>query len=110
MTQPSLFRQRDHDAAQQLTGAFYKALEDGGWHLRRELVHAIPGLTERSARLIASASRGLIIGSAKGYKLTAYATQIEVDHAEAQLRSQAREMLRRVVQIRNCRNRGGRAA
>jgi len=108
--QPSLFRQREQEDAQRLTAAFLTALSDGQWHLRRDLCRQIPGLTERGARLIASESRGRVIGSARGYKLTIHATQAEVDHAEAQLRSQAREMLRRVIAIRKARNAGGRAA
>ncbi len=87
-----------------------EALADGGWHLRRDLCRAITGLTERSARLIAESSRGAVIGSAKGYKLTAHASQIELDHAERALRSQARKMLGRVIQIRKARNQGGVAA
>ena len=109
MIQLSLFY-RDQETAQRLTTAFLSALEDGQWHLRRDLVQAIPGLTERAARLIAEHSRGAVIGSSRGYKLTVAASVEELDHAERQLISQASKMKARAVEIRKARNRGGVAA
>lgn len=100
----------DQDAATRLTGAFMAHLEDGGWHLRRDLCKAIPGLTERAARLIAEHSQGAVIGSSRGYKLTVHATVAELDHAERQLISQAEKMRGRALEIRRARNRSGVAA
>jgi hypothetical protein len=110
MEQPGLFQARDQETAQQLTAAFLGALSDGQWHLRRDLCEAIPGLTERAARLIAEHSHGSVIGSSRGYKLTAAATSEEYEHWERAQKSQARKTLQRVVRTRNCFNRGGRAA
>jgi hypothetical protein len=108
-TQPNLFARRDQEAAQKLTAAFLEALADTRWHLRRDLVKSISGLTERSARIIAEHSHGAVIGSIKGYKLVQYATAEEYQHWENAQRSQARKTLQRVVRTRNCFNRGGRA-
>jgi hypothetical protein len=108
--QPGLFQARDQETAQQLTAAFLDALSDGQWHLRRDLCEAIPGLTERAARLIAEHSHGSVIGSSRGYKLTVHATVAELDHAERQLTSQGHKMIDRAREIRCARNKGGRAA
>ena len=85
--------------------AFFRALEDGRWHLRRDLCREINGLTERQCRLIAEGSQGRVIGSAKGYRLTRFASVDEIDHAERQLVSQANKMKARALEIRICRNR-----
>lgn len=89
-----------------LLAAFFALLADGGWHLRRDLCRAIAGLTERSCRLIAEASGGAVIGSAKGYKLTRAATVDELDHFERAQLSQARKTINRVRLTRIARNRG----
>lgn len=111
MTQPllNLFHQRDTQKAEALEAAVYRQLEDGQWHLRRALCERIPGLNERAIRLIASESRGQIVGSDRGYRLTRFASVEEIDHAERQLISQAEKMRARAIQIRKCRNSGGRA-
>jgi len=109
MTQQPLILLAVHDAAQKLTGAFLSALHDGGWHKGRELC-ALLGTDERTIRKIADQSRGSVISSDRGYKLTAFATVEEVDHAERRLLSQARKMTERATEIRRCRNQGGRAA
>jgi len=112
MTQASLnlFHQRDTQKADALEAKVYAALKDGQWHLRKALCEAIPGLNERAVRMVAASSKGRIIGSSKGYKLTAHATATELAEWERAQRSQAKETLRRIVRTRNCFNRGGRAA
>lgn len=112
MTQPSLnfARERDTQKADAHTDAVYAQLEDGAWHLCKALCHAIPGLNDRAVRMIASDSKGQIVGSDKGYKLTAHLTATELVKWEQAQRSQAKETLRRIVRTRNAFNRGGRAA
>lgn len=105
-----LARVADQDAASRLTTAFYEALEDGHWHLRRDLCRAIPGLTERAARLIAERSGGQVIGGAAGYKLTRHCTIEELNHFERAQLSQVRKTINRVRLTRIARNRGGVAA
>ena len=111
MVQLNLLAQKaDQDAAARYRQAFLDQLADGNWHLRRDLCKVIPQLTERGCRAIAEASRGAVIGSAKGYRLLRHATNEEIDHAERQLLSQARKMTDRAREIRIARNAGTRAA
>jgi hypothetical protein len=65
------------------------------------------GWPERRFRAAASASKGRIIGSARGYCLTALASVSDVEHAERALLSQARQMQQRAVEIRRARNAHG---
>lgn len=110
MTQPSLFK-RDHDAAQQYRDRVMRYLAKAkGWKLRREICEAFPELSDRAVRQIADDSKGAIISGQSGYRLTRLATTAEIDQAEAWLKAQARQMTERAVEIRLCRNRGGRAA
>jgi len=79
----------------------------GRWVRRSELQKGVFWLwPERRFRAAASASKGQIIGGSKGYCLTVLASVQDVEHAERQLHSQARAMLRRVIQIRRARNSG----
>jgi len=109
MTQQPLILLAVHDAAQKLTGAFLSALHDGGWHKGRELCAALQ-TDERTIRQAAADSGGAVISGQLGYRLTAYATTQEIDRAENFYRSQARHMLKRAIQVRKARNRGGVAA
>jgi len=80
------------------------------WKLRRDICQSFPGLTDRALREIASNSKGRILSGQSGYILIEYATNEEIDRAEAWLLSQANQMKERAVEIRRCRNQGGRAA
>jgi len=82
--------------------AFLAASPDR-WTPSRRLERAY-AWTDRDVRLSAAASRGRILSGNAGYCLPLRATDAEVDHAIARLRSQARQMLRRCVQIRRARN------
>ncbi len=112
--QPSLFSRRaDQDAAARYFKPVLAYLTQAkGWRLRREICAEFPELTDRVVREIAANSQGQILSGQSGYILITYATKAEMDHAEGWLRSQAREMLKRVIAIRKARNRnqGGVAA
>lgn len=89
--------------------AFLDALSDGLWHRGKRLCEQLD-TDERTLRAMASGSGGAVISGQRGYRLTAHATTLEIDHAENFYRSQARKMLRRALQVRKARNHGGRAA
>jgi hypothetical protein len=110
MTQLDLLRVADQERAVRFEQQFMDVLTDGAWHLRREICRLVPGLTERACRQIAENSKGAVIGSAKGYKLTKHATVEELDHFERSMLSQGRKMIDRVREVRVARNRGGVAA
>lgn len=101
------FRRAEKQAT--LRPAFLKVLEDGAWHRGRDLCRELE-TDERTLRGVASESGGAIISGQRGYRLTAQATTAEIDHAENFYRSQARQMLRRAIQVRKARNNSGRAA
>ena len=65
---------------------------------------AIGDTQKRKLRALAEASDGQVISGQRGYRLARLATLAELDHAEAWLRSQARCMEERAVQIRLVRN------
>ncbi len=110
MTQPSLnFVQRVSDHAERLTEAFLNALRDGAWHRGRDLCRQLE-TDERTIRKIADRSSGRVISSDRGYRLIEFASNAEIDHAEARLLSQARRMTERATEIRKARNNAGRAA
>lgn len=69
-----------------------------GWITARSL-RELTGHDERTLRELANRSRGAVISGQNGYKATDLATQAEVDHAVAWLRSQARAMQDRADQI-----------
>ena len=103
------------DQAEIVRPLVYNWLEDGSWHTSKSFERKwntgerIIGL-DRLLRIVAERSQGQIISGQKGYKLTKYATTEEIDHAERWLLSQASKMKARAVEIRKCRNAGGRAA
>lgn len=96
-------RRGDHSAAQRLQSVFLYQLSDGQWHQGKSLVRQL-GTNERVIRQIAHESGGKVLSGDKGYRLTACASIQELDHAERRLRSQARAMLRRSIQLRKARN------
>lgn len=102
-----LFAKADQSAATRLRDVFLAALSDGRWHLGKSLCADL-GTNERVLRQIADDCAGEVISGNQGYKLERYATSVEYFHWENRMRSQARAMLRRIVQARRARN--GRAA
>lgn len=109
MTQPLLNFSHPRVAikAAEYMDRFLSALTDGQWHKSSELQTTLR-TSERVLRKCADASKGRVISGQQGYKLTRFATVEEVDHAEAWLLSQARQMTDRAREIRVARN--GRAA
>jgi hypothetical protein len=103
VTEQSLPFRRTVDAAEALAPAVRRVLEDGQWHTAKAL-RAVIGIGDRELRLVAERSRGTILGSQLGYKLTRFATVEEVDHVERWLQSQSRKMTHRAVEIRRARN------
>lgn len=73
-------------------------------------IEAALGWSDRRVRTLAHASRGEIISGQAGYKLTREATMEEIRHARTWLRSQAREMIARSIQIDRVFHQGGRPA
>lgn len=85
-----------------------ETLADGQWYTARELTRILL-VDDRTLRKYADLSGGRVISGDLGYKLTRFATNDEIDHAEARLLSQARKMQDRAREIRICRNRGAAA-
>lgn len=104
MEQPNLiFAVRDQNAAARLKSDFLERLSDGQWHLGKSLQRDL-GTNERVLRAIADDTAGLVISGNRGYRLQSHATAEEYFRWENRMRSQARAMLRRIVQARKCRN------
>jgi len=87
-----------------------EVLQDGKWYTARELCRLLLVGDDRTIRKWADLSGGRVISTEQGYKLTRFATNDEIDHAENRLLSQARRMTERAVEIRKARNGAGRAA
>lgn len=83
---------------------FADCLRGRGW-LTAKAIEAESGLGDRLLRALAEASDGEIISGQLGYRLTCEETLPEMDAAEGWLRSQAKKMTARAVQIRVARNR-----
>ncbi len=97
-----------HDKATLHTPYVMTKLADGQWHQAGELCEGVMGLDDRTVRAIAERSRGCIVSSQVGYRLTQHATLREVRRSADSLRSQARKLLARAdeqVYIKSC-NRG----
>ena len=108
--QPSFaFTEKRYLALVKLLDRLIEVLADGRWYQAREL-KTLLHTSDRKVRQLAEFSDGRVISGQRGYRLLACATNDEVDHAERWLLSQARRMTERAVEIRRCRNRGGRAA
>ena len=97
------FVRETDDKAARLREPMMNVLRDTRWHTANELRHWIPELDDRTARAIAERSKGSILGSDRGYRLLAYCSIEEIQAVEDRLRSQARRMLRRVLDIRKAR-------
>lgn len=112
MTDLPLFASLTHRQtlkAARLLDCLLDELHDGQWHTAKELGPVLR-TNDRVIRKCADLSKGRVISGDLGYKLTRFATTEELDHAEARLNSQANKMKARALEIRQCRNRGGRAA
>lgn len=104
MTQGALlFGPRVTRTAAEYLDRFLDALTDGRWHKAGELQTRLH-TSDRVLRKCADLSAGRVISSDQGYKLIRFATLEEIDEAENRLRSQARRMLHRVIEIRKQRN------
>ena len=71
-------------------------LSGRGWVTARDLRHIG---SDRTVRLLAEASNGQIISGQRGYHLTCQASVEDCLHAAAWLRSQARRMTNRAMDI-----------
>jgi hypothetical protein len=111
VTQPSLNFLSAKTAARlvRLVDRFLEQLADAQWHRAKDLARVLH-TDDRTIRRLGDVSGGRVISGQLGYKLTRFATNDEIDHAEAWLRSQASKMLERAVEIRRARNNAGRAA
>jgi len=78
-----------------------KDLSGSIWQTARELRRL--GWNERKLRAVASLSRGRIVSGQKGYALIESVSDEEAMHAAAWLDAQARVMMRRANEIRQCR-------
>ena len=74
-------------------------LSAGQWLTAASIMDMIPGLSERRLRDLASGSRGKIISGQRGYQHIHHATEEEIHHAQAWLRSQADKMRERADEI-----------
>ena len=99
MTQASLFpagarRSASPDAVARLI----RALRGRGWVRRRVLQRELL-ISERRFRTIAHASRGQIIGSDKGYRLTLEANPDDLRAATGRIRAQIAQEQQRLLDI-----------
>ena len=79
--------------------ALIEWLRGKSWCKAKEISHAFPGWNERKVRMVASESSGRILSGQAGYKLTLECTPEEVHHATHWLRSQAKLMTQRSIDI-----------
>ena len=97
-----------HDKASTFTPHMIAKLRDGCWHSAADISSDVQGLDDRTIRAIAERSRGVILSSVLGYKLTEHATMSEARRSANALRSQGRKMIMRgdeIMYIKSC-NRG----
>jgi hypothetical protein len=106
MTQPAFTfaRAADTSRAQQYAEQVIALLSDGSWRRAKAICAAIPGLTDRSLRMIAEQSQGHLVSGQRGYCLTRYATVEDLNHFERAQLSQARKTINRVRLTRIARN------
>lgn len=94
--QLDLFSTRDTERAD--PRPLIEALRGRGWMRAADLARALRA-NDRRIRQLANLAAGRVISGQQGYKLTAEATMEEIDRASAWLRSQAKEMTHRALQI-----------
>lgn len=83
-------------ASADLPAKLVNALRLGTWRHREELARVL-SVSVRQIRDAAHQSRGEILSSQNGLKLTVCATQDELDEAVGRARSQVSEMTNRIV-------------
>ena len=96
---------RPTDKADTYAQAVVRVLSDGQWHAAKAICQEIPELDKRTLRTIRDRSRGAMIGSQKGYRLTIYASKEEVDHYIRLCYKTMREYSQNAVHVENFRNR-----
>ena len=96
MTQPTLF-QRQRISTEDLSRQLVNALRLGSWRKREELARQL-GVSVRAIRDAASHAAGNVLSGNRGLKLTVAATMEELNEATGRLRSQVREMQRRLAE------------
>lgn len=110
MTQLDLLLPRVTRNAAEMMDRFLHVLQDEGDWVKGATLAARLHTSDRVIRMCASHSKGRVLSGQKGYRLTQDATLDEITHAANWLRSQAREMLQRSMEIDRFKHRGGRAA
>jgi hypothetical protein len=93
------------DKADQYTQAVMSELSDGHWHSARSLCQRIPEIDKRVIRTIRDRSKGAVIGSQKGYRLTRCATKEETDAYIRMCYKNMREYQQTAVHVENFRAR-----
>lgn len=112
MTMPNeidvpLFQPRQMDKADTFQQAVLRLLNDGRWHSAKAICAAIPELDKRTIRDIRDRTRGAILSSKYGYKLTRFATKIETDRYIRMCYKTMREYQQSAIHVENFRNRRG---
>lgn len=98
-----LFQPRKTDKADTYQQAVMNLLSDGYWHSAQSICQQIPEIDKRVIRTIRDRSRGAIIGSEKGYKLTRLATKAETDRYIRMCYKNMREYQQTAVHVENFR-------
>jgi hypothetical protein len=72
-------------------------LSDGSWRRAKAICAAIPGLTDRSLRLIAEDSDGRLVSTNAGYKLVEHVTPAEINQFAGRQLAQMRHTQARLT-------------
>ena len=96
LSQSRLF-QRQRISTADLSRQLVNALRLGTWQKREEVARRL-GVSVRDIRDAASHSGGHVLSGQRGLKLTVTATMDELNDATGRLRSQVREMQRRLAE------------
>lgn len=94
-----LYVAKDSSATTADVESLYAVLAFRGWLKARDIITSRPHWTERKVRAIAEASAGHIVSGQEGYKLTQDCTPDEIQRACDWLRSQAKKMTQRALNI-----------
>lgn len=102
MIQPDLFAPRGKSMlAFEFSARLVNYLENVATWRTREQVQADTGLTPREIRAARQDSHGRVIYGQRGFRATSHATLEEIAACANTLESQAREMTRQAVRLRN---------
>lgn len=107
MRQLDLLLPRVQRKAAEMMDRFLLLLQEEGDWVKGSTISTRLHTSDRVLRSCASQSNGRVLSGQKGYRLTQDATLDEITHAENWLRSQARQMLLRSLEIRRFRHQGG---